>query len=327
MAGTPVTLTAVANDRRYNSNGWGTEPVQSIIAARYTVDVPSWSTGVVTYSMTPSDGAFSASVEAVRAVVDTRGWTGGRHLLLVESRDALGNWGVPSAVFLRIAEQYGVVVSPTVAAGQANPGQTISYTLRVTNTGNVADTFDVVMAGNAWPTGATSAVGPLAAGSSTELDVVVTVPETAMGGTMDAVEISVTSRGDSARHSTSVLTTTANVVHRVALEPMAAERSGEPGTTVTYTLRLTNTGNAMETFTLGYSGNTWSVQLSPPVSVTLTAGAGSDVVIRVMIPPTVTSVLSDTVLVEVTGVGVSKASALTTRVVFHVYLPVTFRHP
>ena len=148
-----------------------------------------------------------------------------------------------------------------------------------------------------------------------------------MGGTMDAVEISVTSRGDSARHSTSVLTTTANVIHRAALEPMAAAGSGEPGTTVTYTLRLTNTGNAMGTFTLGYSGNTWSVQLSPPVSVTLTAGAGSDVVVRVMIPSTVTSILSDTALVKVTGVGVSKVSALTTQAVFHVYLPVTFRHP
>jgi carboxypeptidase T len=100
VAGALVTLTAMADDTRYDSNGWGNEPVQDVAAARYTVDAPSWITGVVSYPMAPADGAFDAAVETVQVVVDTTGWTPGRHILFVEGRDAQGNWGVPSAVFL-----------------------------------------------------------------------------------------------------------------------------------------------------------------------------------------------------------------------------------
>jgi carboxypeptidase T len=647
IPGTALTLTAVADDTRYNSNGWGSEPVQNIAAARYSVDAPSWIAGVAPYSMTAADGAFDGSVETVQAIVDTTGWTPGYHSLFVESQDAAGNWGVPSAVYARVADWHGVALAPKVARGQAYPGQTarytlrvtnmgsvpdtfdlaadgyswtttvpssvgplaggasadltvtvsvppgasggatgmarivatsrgdnaqsatamlvttasfhglvmtpsssagtadpgaqvthtlrvtntgnltdtfdvavsgnawatsaasrvgplaasvsapvnvvvtvpasalagtkdaaritltsrgdpsqsagavltttantvyrvavapaaatrwgdpgtlvtytlrvtntgniadtldvavsggawptavasavgplaawgntdlsvtvtvpsaalagvrdtaritltsrgnpsqsaaaaltttvnavyqfvaeplaatrwgdpgtqVTYTLRVTNTGNIADTFDVGVSGNAWPTAAASAVGPVAVGGSTGLGVVVTVPETATGGATDAVRISVTSRGSPARNSTSVLTTTANVVHRAALEPMAATGLGEPGMTVTYTLRLTNTGNVMETFMLNSAGNNWNVQLSPAISITLPAGAGSDVIAQVTIPSTVTSVVSDTAWVQAAGVGIFRVTSLTTRVVFRVYLPVTFRNP
>jgi carboxypeptidase T len=101
-AGASVTLSATADDTRYNSNGYGTEPVQNIAAARYTVDAPSWGSGVTPVAMTASDGAFSATQEGVRATVNTTGWAVGRHILFVESQDALGNWGVPSAVFLTV---------------------------------------------------------------------------------------------------------------------------------------------------------------------------------------------------------------------------------
>ena len=101
-AGTAVTLTATANDTRYNSNGYGTEPVQSIAAARYSVDKPSWAAGATLSPMSATDGTFNATSEGVRAVVDTGGWTPGQHMILVESQDAAGNWGVPSAVFVTI---------------------------------------------------------------------------------------------------------------------------------------------------------------------------------------------------------------------------------
>lgn len=101
-AGTVVTLTASANDTRYNSGGYGTEPTQAIAAARYTVDTVSWAAGATPVAMTATDGAFNANVEGVRASVNTTGWAPGRHQIFVESRDAAGNWGVPSAVFLDI---------------------------------------------------------------------------------------------------------------------------------------------------------------------------------------------------------------------------------
>ena len=97
-----MTLTAFADDTRYNSNGWGTEPSQNISEARYSVDQPSWASGATTTSMNPSDGTFNATLEGVTASVDTAGWAPGRHLILVEGKDANGNWGAPSGVFLDV---------------------------------------------------------------------------------------------------------------------------------------------------------------------------------------------------------------------------------
>ncbi|HEX2844804.1 MAG TPA: M14 family zinc carboxypeptidase, partial [Candidatus Limnocylindria bacterium] len=102
VAGTTVTLTATANDTRYSSGGYGTEPTQNIAAARYSVDTVSWAAGATLVPMTAADGAFNAKTEAVRATINTAGWSPGRHILLVETQDTSGNWGVPSAVFLDI---------------------------------------------------------------------------------------------------------------------------------------------------------------------------------------------------------------------------------
>jgi len=117
VPGTPVTLTAVTDDTRYDSNGWGTEPFQNVAAARYTVDAPSWVTGVISYPLSPADGAFDAPVETVGAVVDTIGWTPGRHVLFVEAQDTDGNWGVPTAVFLWVTGVIDSAVAGTVREG------------------------------------------------------------------------------------------------------------------------------------------------------------------------------------------------------------------
>jgi carboxypeptidase T len=104
--GALVTLSALADDTRYNSGGYGVEPVQSIAAARYTVGAPAWVTGTLTYPLAAADGVFDAPTEGLTAQIDTTGWPLGRYLVLVESQDADGHWGAPSAVFLWIVEQH-----------------------------------------------------------------------------------------------------------------------------------------------------------------------------------------------------------------------------
>jgi hypothetical protein len=105
-AGTTVTLTATADATRYASNGYGygqgAQPTQSIAGARYSVDGASWTAGVTAIAMSAADSVFDAKNEGITAQIDTAGWTAGHHLIMVESQDAAGNWGVPSAVFLDI---------------------------------------------------------------------------------------------------------------------------------------------------------------------------------------------------------------------------------
>ena len=104
--GTPVAVSAVADDTRYAGGGPTSEPVEVIAGARLSLDVPSWVTGSVTVPMEADDGAFDAPVESLRAMLDTTGLLPGRHLVLIESRDAAGNWGVPSAAWLLIAAEH-----------------------------------------------------------------------------------------------------------------------------------------------------------------------------------------------------------------------------
>lgn len=99
--GSSFVLNATADDTRYNSNGWGNEPTQTIQAARYSVDLPSWKAST-TVPMNASDGAFNSTIEGLSATIDTTGWSAGRHTIFVEAQDALGNWGVPSAVFVDV---------------------------------------------------------------------------------------------------------------------------------------------------------------------------------------------------------------------------------
>ena len=101
LSGAQVILSATANDTRFNNIN-GTEPSQNIAAARYTIDEPSWLTGVISYPLSATDGVFNTSIEAINATISTTGLSLGRHTLFVEAQDAAGNWGVPTAVFFQV---------------------------------------------------------------------------------------------------------------------------------------------------------------------------------------------------------------------------------
>ena len=99
-AGTPLTLTATADDTRYASNGFSiwSEPTQTISALRYSIDSPAWITGTQVYTMAALNGLFVSEVVTATALVDTAGLNDGKHTIFVESQDALGNWGVATAI-------------------------------------------------------------------------------------------------------------------------------------------------------------------------------------------------------------------------------------
>jgi hypothetical protein len=74
------------------------------------------------------------------------------------------------------------VVNPNVTTSTGtnsqtgSPGEVLTYTVTVMNTGDYTDTFTIDLSGNSWPTSAsTSSVGPLAAGQSADVEIYVTV--------------------------------------------------------------------------------------------------------------------------------------------------------
>lgn len=103
--------------------------------------------------------------------------------------------------------------------------------------------------------------------------------------------------------------------HGVSLEPATAALVGPAGEMVTYTLRVTNTGNVSDVLALDHAGNAWPTSVSP-ASVPLAAGAGADVTVQVSIPAGAAAGATDVVTVTLTSTsyaGASDSSTLTTR--------------
>ena len=112
---------------------------------------------------------------------------------------------------------YAVRLDPPAAAQTGDAGTTVTYTLRLTNSGDCADVLDVIVDA-LWPTDAPATVGPLPAGEGIDVIVTVTIPAGAADGDQDVATITFTSQGDDGVNAVSVLTTTANVpIYRVYL--------------------------------------------------------------------------------------------------------------
>jgi carboxypeptidase T len=193
--GLTVTLSAAANDTRFNNSN-GVEATQSITAARYTVDVPSWITNAVTYPMTATDGAFNAASEAVSAVVDAAGWSVGRHTLFVEAQDAGGSWGVPTAIYLEVtteAVQGGMPqLIPVQQTGAGTLGSNVTYPIGVKNVGAFTETFTLTVTGNGWPTTLGITQTQLAPNELVTVPLTVTIPVAAPSGAVSDASITAT---------------------------------------------------------------------------------------------------------------------------------------
>jgi len=121
-------------------------------------------------------------------------------------------------------------------------------------------------------------------------------------------------------------TTAANAVYGFSLAPNEASSSGYPGRVVTYTLQLTNTGNAADIFHLSYASNVWPVYL-PVTQTTVSAGTGQAMLVNVLVPTGIVAA-SDTVTVTATSQGngaVASARLTTVRDMYKTFLPLIIK--
>ncbi len=275
-AGTPVSLTASADDTRFDSNGYGNEPYQNVTAARFTVDTPPWADGAYFHAMQAGDGSLDSPVEVLTANVETTDWLPGRHTIYVQAQDGLGQWGVPSAVFLTIATPayfHDTNAPPPLSVG---PGETATHPLIIRNLGNAADSYTLTLTSSprlSGPVQMTNSVGPVAPGASAKTPLTVQVPITASHGESQQVTVTVTSVGDPATSVSIPVTTTVQVIHGVTITPITTSvtttvNTGE-GSAVSLIFALGNTGNVTDTFELSHTSTQqtgWAVSIMPPVT-------------------------------------------------------------
>ncbi len=164
-------------------------------------------------------------------------------------------------------------------------GDIVTYTHYLTNTGATTDTFDVGLASSqGWAMLVDSGPFTLGAGQAVNLRVQVNLPA-GTGGMQEITILTATSRAGQLSGIAAVVTDTTTAVrsYGATLTPNY-NRSALPGTVLTYTHHLTNTGNATDTFALAlHSTQSWAVLLNHS-PITLAAGAGITLRVAVTVP-------------------------------------------
>ncbi len=155
------------------------------------------------YDATFRDGNWRLGEAALAAKL--RLYATGGNLDLVHTYTIIGD---PA---LRIKTPYQLSLL-TLPDGQLHlPGSIVQRTLRITNTGIVPDTFEVTKGSSQWTVTVPAPVGPVAAGASVDVPVMIYTPLSAPNGASDSVVVTVTSQGDRSKQATTTLVTTVNI--------------------------------------------------------------------------------------------------------------------
>jgi hypothetical protein len=107
----------------------------------------------------------------------------------------------------RVAADYAARLEPPASMQWGKPGKVAAYSLGLTNTGSMPDTYTFALAQSDWTTTLPGIVGPLAADASTNVTVTVAIPMGAAGGAFDRPTISIISANTGATLDGTTLTT------------------------------------------------------------------------------------------------------------------------
>jgi hypothetical protein len=231
---------------------------------------------------------------SIKATLNTSQLTAGRHILFVESQDADGNWGVPSATFITVAAE----LTPDTAQAEGLPGQVITYTLEFTNGLATAKEFKVAVTSD-WAVSAPATLGTLGSLESALFDVAVTIPVTATTGQSDTAIVKVSQVGNSNIYDSAELLTTA-LANGVVITPTNVTGPGYPGMDAVYQLEVSNLGVVTDTFDLQLSSN-WTATLSADSVGPLAPGASEGLVLTVSVPLNAVPGDADTTMITATS--------------------------
>ena len=180
---------------------------------------------------------------------------------------------------------YAAALTLPAAPISSAPGQVLSATGRLTNTGTLPATFALTLGGPAWGTVAPDQV-TLAPGASTPVTVSLAVPT---GATPGAYAFTLVARAlDDPRtppaQAEATLSVTVAELYRLTVTPVTASGVAYPGAEANYTLYLTNTGNMAATWTPVVVEGSWPVTLTPAGPYNLQPGASQTVQVAVRVP-------------------------------------------
>ena len=255
--------------------------------------------------------AWTGTIEAAAEWQLTETWTGTVDAALIRAVD--------------------ISISPSWQEG--SPGQTLLYIVTVNNTGNLNDKYNLIASDNL---GWTLEISPtelwIEAGDNDNAFLSVTIPlETANSitdlitvraeGTL-AFGIPADPENVSAEDTAEARCTVIRTVN-VSISP--SYQDGLPGALLTYTVTITNTGNALDTYELTTSDNAGWSPIVLPSSIGLSPSASGNATLKIIVPLDATNCTRDNIIVTATS-QIDNAVSSSASCIAHV-VTITIRGP
>ncbi len=166
-------------------------------------------------TVSPVTGTVAAgAADQVAVTMDSTGLATGVYTstLCVGSNDPVTPFvEVPLSLTVEDAPVYGVNITAVDDTLTGTADAVVTYTVHLTNTGNVTDSFTITTTGNSWMTQLSTGSVTLGPGDSGEVMVMVHIPAGAANNDTDTVTVTATSDGDGTTTGSVDLTTTAVV--------------------------------------------------------------------------------------------------------------------
>lgn len=229
---------------------------------------------------------------------------------------------------------YSATMTPVTSTLLVQPGEVVTRTLQITNTGEFTSTFNLELSEKSWATSIIGAesdiaeVGPLAPGETTGVSVTVEAPPFGATNDSDMALATLTPFAQDENLEPTILATSSlttviavlDATFTITPEVAFAERGG----IVNYTLTITNISEVAGVFEINLANNAWDTVLERNLVGPLQPGASAHVLVRVTIPDDAQVSEIDTATLSITpqgGITPSGDTGVTTGVVGRVYLP------
>ena len=206
----------------------------------------------------------------------------------------------------------GVSVSISPSYQSDVPEATLSYTVTVTNTGNVADSYDLTTSDNVAPSW-NPTVSPtsltIAAGGSDTATLSVTIPESVVACTEDNITVTATSTENAEVSAENSCVAHALAVRGVTVSLSPTYQENLPGGGLMYNVIVTNTGNIVDNYALTVSDDAGWGPTTLPTSLAIAPGASDNATLSVIIPENAAICTRDNITVTATSTDNAEVSA------------------
>ncbi len=215
-------------------------------------DFYSAETDVDWISLEPAAGTLAADPDPVQVVASLNAgaqsiiqpgiYTAG---LVLETQDPMFPIQQIPVTMTVAALEYGLQLSAPITETQAIPGETVEYSIVITNTSEgMPDTFHLQMLGSDWVGQlSTPVVGPMASGESASVVLSVTVPDSVIPLDQDTLTVRAISQGDPEKSAALDFTTTVlEPSADLTLSMSAPMDPYQAGVEITYQITVTNQG-------------------------------------------------------------------------------------